>query len=91
VPRGGAVPQSERLKCKCPGFQDRFYFLHRISMIAFVDLVLTSSVLGQTVPASPEHPWHGPAELTMQEGRFDALLLLGRKIESSILSLTNEI
>jgi len=25
------------------------------------------------------------------EGRYDALLLLGRKIESSILSLTNEI
>jgi hypothetical protein len=24
-------------------------------------------------------------------GRYDALLLLGRKIESSILSLTNEI
>src|SRR5580700_9931908 len=41
-------------------------FLHRMSMIAFVDLVLTSGVLGQTVPASPEHPWHGPAELTMQ-------------------------
>jgi outer membrane protein len=41
-------------------------FLHRISMIAFVDLVLTSSLLGQTVPASPEHPWHGSAELMMQ-------------------------
>jgi outer membrane protein len=41
-------------------------FLHRISMIAFVDLVLTSSVLGQTPPASPEHPWHGSAELKMQ-------------------------
>src|ERR1700757_3056921 len=41
-------------------------FLHRISMIAFVDLVLTSSVLGQTLPASPEHPWHGSAELNMQ-------------------------
>jgi transposase len=25
------------------------------------------------------------------EGRYDALLLLGRKIESSILSLTNEV
>src|SRR6478672_1738052 len=41
-------------------------FLQRMSMIAFVDLVLTSSVLGQTVPASPEHPWHGSAELKMQ-------------------------
>src|SRR6266404_1957029 len=41
-------------------------FVHRISMIAFVDLVLTSSVLGQTLPASPEHPWHGSAELKMQ-------------------------
>jgi outer membrane protein len=41
-------------------------FLHRMSVIAFVDLVLTSSVPGQTVPASPEHPWHGSAELTMQ-------------------------
>jgi outer membrane protein len=41
-------------------------FLHRMSMIAFVDLLLASSVLGQTVPASPEHPWHGSAELNMQ-------------------------
>ena len=59
--------------------------------ILLADLLLASSAPAQTVPASPEHPWHGPAELTMQEGRFDALLLLGRKIESSILSLTNEI
>src|SRR5712671_482049 len=42
-------------------------FLHRMSMIAFVDLMLTSSVLGQTVPASPEHPWHGSAEFSMKE------------------------
>jgi outer membrane protein len=41
-------------------------FLHRMSMIAFVDLLLASSVPGQTVPASPDHPWHGPAELKMQ-------------------------
>src|SRR6267142_53763 len=41
-------------------------FLHRMSMIAFVDLLLASSVLGQTVPASPEHTWHGSAELNMQ-------------------------
>src|SRR5258705_5658207 len=41
-------------------------FLHRMSMITFVDLLLASSVLGQTAPASPEHPWHGPAELKMQ-------------------------
>jgi len=41
-------------------------FLQRMSMIAFVDLLLASSVLGQTVPASPEHPWHGSAELKMQ-------------------------
>jgi len=41
-------------------------FLHRMSMIAFVDLVLAGSVLGQTVPASPEHPWHGSGELKMQ-------------------------
>src|SRR6267154_2461156 len=41
-------------------------FLHRMSMIAFVDLLLASSVLGQTPPASPEHPWHGSAELKMQ-------------------------
>jgi outer membrane protein TolC len=41
-------------------------FLHRISMIAFVELVLASSVPGQTLPASPEHPWHGSAELQMQ-------------------------
>jgi outer membrane protein len=37
-----------------------------MSMIAFVDLLLASSVLGQTVPASLEHPWHGSAELKMQ-------------------------
>ena len=42
-------------------------FLHRMSMIAFVDLMLASSVLGQTVPASPEHPWHGSAEFSMKE------------------------
>src|SRR5467141_3013140 len=42
-------------------------FLHRMSMIAFVDLMLTSSVLGQTVPASPEHPWQGSAEFSMKE------------------------
>jgi len=41
-------------------------FLHGMSMIAFVELVLTSSVLGQTVPASPERPWHGSGELKMQ-------------------------
>jgi outer membrane protein len=41
-------------------------FLHRMSMIAFVDLLLASSVLSQSVPASPEHPWHGTAELNMQ-------------------------
>jgi len=40
-------------------------FLHRMSMIAFVDLLLASNVLGQTVPVSPEHPWHGPAEFSM--------------------------
>jgi hypothetical protein len=32
---------------------------------------------------------YGPKGIS--EGHFDALLLLGRKIESSILSLTNEI
>src|SRR6267154_3423867 len=42
-------------------------FLHRISMIAFVDLLLASSVLGQTLPASPERPWHGSAEFKMKE------------------------
>ena len=41
-------------------------FLHRMSVIAFVDLVLTSRVLGQTLPSSPEHPWHGSAELKIQ-------------------------
>src|SRR5882724_9679679 len=41
-------------------------FLYRMSIIAFADLLLASSVLGQTVPASPEHPWHGSAELKMQ-------------------------
>src|ERR1700735_3545770 len=41
-------------------------FLHRMSVIAFVDLVLTSRILGQTLPSSPEHPWHGSAECNMQ-------------------------
>src|ERR1700746_2729750 len=40
--------------------------LHRMSMIAFVDLLLASRLLGQTVPTSPEHPWHGSAELNMK-------------------------
>src|SRR6201993_4408629 len=41
-------------------------FLLGMSMIAFVELLLASKVLGQNVPASPEHPWHGSAELNMQ-------------------------
>lgn len=45
---------------------EQILFVHRISVTAFVDLVLASSVLGQTPPASPEHPWHGSAELKMQ-------------------------
>jgi outer membrane protein len=40
--------------------------LQHMSMIAFVDLLLASSGLSQTVPASPEHPWHGSAEFNMQ-------------------------
>src|ERR1700751_4269091 len=40
--------------------------LHRMSMTAFVDLLLASRLLGQTVPASPEHPWQGSAELKKQ-------------------------
>jgi outer membrane protein len=42
-------------------------FLHRMSMIAFVDLLLAGSVPAQTVPASPERPWHGAAEFSMKE------------------------
>jgi hypothetical protein len=34
-------------------------FLHRISTIAFVELLLAGSVPGQTVPASPGHPRAG--------------------------------
>jgi hypothetical protein len=41
--------------------------LHRMSMIAFVDFLLVISVLGQTAPASPDHPWHGSAEFSMKE------------------------
>src|SRR5246500_4907284 len=41
-------------------------FLHRISMIAFVDLLLAGGAPAQTAPPSPEHPWHGSAELNMQ-------------------------
>ena len=41
-------------------------FLHRMSTIAFVNLVLTSSVPGQTAPASPERPWRGSAEFIMK-------------------------
>src|SRR6201981_3174739 len=40
--------------------------LHRMSMIAFVDLLLASRLLGQTVPTSPGHPWYGSAELNLQ-------------------------
>jgi len=45
---------------------NQILLLHRMSMIAFVDLLLASRLLGQTVPASPEHPWHGSAELNLQ-------------------------
>ncbi len=34
--------------------------------ILFADLLLSSKARAQTVPASPEHPWHGSAELRMQ-------------------------
>jgi len=47
-------------------FSKQILFLQRMSVIAFVDLLLASSVLSQTVPASPAHPWHGSAELNMQ-------------------------
>ena len=47
-------------------FSKQILFLHRMSVIGFVDLLLASSVLSQTVPASPAHPWHGSAELNMQ-------------------------
>jgi outer membrane protein len=66
VPKGGVVSRLARLKSKCPGFRNRICFLHRMSMIAFVDLLLASSVLGQTVPVSPDHPWHGSAEFSMK-------------------------
>ena len=42
-------------------------FLNRMSVIAFVDLLLASSVPGQTVPASPAHAWHASAEFSMKE------------------------
>jgi outer membrane protein len=42
-------------------------FLHRMSVIAFVDLLLATSVPGQTVPATPEQPWHASAEFSMKE------------------------
>ena len=47
-------------------FSKQILPLQRMSMIAFVDLLLASSGLSQTVPASPEHPWHGSAEFNMQ-------------------------
>ena len=34
--------------------------------ILLADLLLATSSPAQTAPASPEHPWHGPAELNMQ-------------------------
>jgi outer membrane protein len=34
--------------------------------ILLADLLLASSAPAQTVPASPEHPWHSSAELKMQ-------------------------
>ncbi len=37
-----------------------------VMTILLADLLLASSALGQTVPASPEQPWHGSAELKMQ-------------------------
>jgi len=42
-------------------------FLNRMSVIAVVDLLLASSVPGQTVPASPAHAWHASAEFSMKE------------------------
>src|ERR1700722_12070871 len=35
--------------------------------ILLADLLLSSSTPGQTVPTSPEHPWHGSAEFSMKE------------------------
>jgi outer membrane protein len=34
--------------------------------VLLADLLLSSSARAQTAPASPEHPWHGSAELNMQ-------------------------
>ena len=40
---------------------------HLVTMtILFADLLLSASAPAQTAPASPEHPWHGAAELNMQ-------------------------
>jgi len=35
--------------------------------ILLADLLSSSSTPGQTVPTSPEHPWHGSAEFSMKE------------------------
>src|SRR5579864_2554211 len=40
--------------------------LQRMSMIAFVDLLLASSGRSQTVPISPDHPWHWSREFNMK-------------------------
>jgi len=45
----------------------------------------------QEARARLERTIQGYRPKATSEGRYDALLLLGRKIESSILSLTNEI
>ena len=35
--------------------------------ISLADLLLASSAPAQSVPTSPDHPWHGSAELNMKE------------------------
>jgi hypothetical protein len=53
------------LNCKCPN-RSRVLRL-RTMAILLAELLLSSSTPGQTVPTSPEHPWHGSTEFSMKE------------------------
>ena len=49
-----------------PWLSKRTLVFRLASLIASLGLLLAHSVLCQTAPASPQHPWHDSAEVTMR-------------------------
>jgi outer membrane protein len=53
------------LNCKCPG---SLRFVRLMAMtILLADLLLAGRAPAQSVPISPDHPWHGSAEFSIKD------------------------